>query len=73
LFIVERVYFANCLHQAPRWLSCKNGPIIKHILKQKGGRTVTVPPETRIGVAAHRLRAEGIGALVMHDYIAARR
>lgn len=38
---------------------------IKSILEQKGGRTVTVPPETRIGVAAHRMRAEGIGALVI--------
>ena len=38
---------------------------IKSILEQKGGRTVTVPPETRIGVAAHRMRAAGIGALVI--------
>jgi len=38
---------------------------IKSILERKGGRTVTVPPETRVGVAAHRMRAEGIGALVI--------
>ena len=38
---------------------------IKSILEQKGSRTVTVTPETRIGVAAHRMRAEGIGALVI--------
>jgi CBS domain-containing protein len=38
---------------------------IKHILEEKGGKTVTVPPEARIGVAAHRMRAEGIGALVI--------
>jgi CBS domain-containing protein len=38
---------------------------IKSILERKGGRTVTVPPETKVGVAVHRMRAEGIGALVI--------
>ena len=38
---------------------------IKSILEQKGSRTVTVPPETKVGIAAHRMRAERIGALVV--------
>jgi CBS domain-containing protein len=38
---------------------------IKSILDQKGSRTVTMPPETKVGVAAHRMRAERIGALVI--------
>jgi CBS domain-containing protein len=38
---------------------------IKSILEQKGSRTVTVPPDTKVGIAAHRMRAERIGALVV--------
>jgi CBS domain-containing protein len=38
---------------------------IKSILEQKGRRTVTAQPETKVGVAAHRMRAERIGAIVV--------
>jgi CBS domain-containing protein len=38
---------------------------IKGILEHKGNSTVTVPPETKVGVAAHRMRLERIGAVVV--------
>ena len=38
---------------------------IQSILNHKGNKVVTIPPETRVGTAAHRLRLERIGAIVI--------
>src|SRR2546421_12873220 len=38
---------------------------IKSILEHKGSKVTTVQPDTRVGVAAHRLRLERIGALLV--------
>ena len=38
---------------------------IKGILEHKGNKTVTVPPETKVGIAAHRMRLERIGAVIV--------
>jgi CBS domain-containing protein len=38
---------------------------IKSIIEHKGNKVVTLPPETKIVVAAHRLRLERIGAIVV--------
>lgn len=38
---------------------------IQSILDHKGGKVVTIPPDTRVGAAAHRLRLEHIGAIVI--------
>jgi CBS domain-containing protein len=38
---------------------------IEHIIRQKGNKVVTVLPATKVGAAAHRLRIERIGAVVV--------
>lgn len=38
---------------------------IKDILSHKGNKVVTLPPDVRVNVAAHRLRLESIGAIVV--------
>jgi CBS domain-containing protein len=38
---------------------------IKGILEHKGNKTVTVPPDTKVGIAAHRMRLERIGAVIV--------
>jgi len=38
---------------------------IEHILRHKGGKVVTVNPATTVANAAHRLRIERIGAVVV--------
>ena len=38
---------------------------IQSILDHKGSKVITIPPETKTGVAAHRLRLERIGAIVV--------
>ncbi len=38
---------------------------IDNILKHKGTKVVTISPATTVGVAAHRLRIERIGAVVV--------
>lgn len=38
---------------------------IKSLIEHKGSKVTTVQPDTRVGVAAHRLRLERIGALVV--------
>ena len=38
---------------------------IRNILDQKGGKVVTLTPETTVMVAAHRLRLDRIGAIVI--------
>lgn len=38
---------------------------IQSILDHKGGKVVTIPPDTRVGTAALRLRLEQIGAIVI--------
>ena len=38
---------------------------IQSILDHKGGKVVTIPPDTRVGAAALRLRLEHIGAIVI--------
>src|SRR5260221_13090850 len=38
---------------------------IKSILEHKGSKVTAVQPDTRVGVAAHRLRLERIGALLV--------
>ena len=38
---------------------------IQSILDHKGSKVVTIPPDTRVGAAAHRLRLEHIGAIII--------
>src|SRR5687768_16927618 len=38
---------------------------IQSILDHKGSKVVTIAPDTRVGAAAHRLRLEQIGAIVI--------
>ena len=38
---------------------------IQSILNHKGNKVVTIPPDTRVGTAAHRMRLERIGAIVI--------
>ena len=38
---------------------------IQNILRHKGNMVVTIAPDTKIGTAAHRLRLERIGAIVV--------
>jgi CBS domain-containing protein len=38
---------------------------IQSILDHKGGKVVTIPPDTRVGAAALRLRLEQIGAIII--------
>ncbi len=38
---------------------------IQSILDHKGNKVITIPPDTRVGTAAHRLRLERIGAIVV--------
>ena len=38
---------------------------IQSILDHKGSKVVTIAPDTRVGSAAHRLRLEQIGAIVI--------
>ena len=38
---------------------------IQSILDHKGSKVVTIPPDTRVGAAAHRLRLEQIGAIII--------
>ena len=38
---------------------------IQNILRHKGNKVVTIQPDTKIGTAAHRLRLERIGAIVV--------
>jgi len=38
---------------------------IQSILDHKGNKVITIPPDTRVGTAAHRLRLERIGAIVI--------
>jgi CBS domain-containing protein len=38
---------------------------IQSILDHKGGKVVTIAPDTRVGAAAHRLRLEHIGAIII--------
>ena len=38
---------------------------IQSILDHKGSKVVTIAPDTRVGAAAHRLRLEHIGAIVI--------
>ena len=40
---------------------------VKKILEHKGSKVVTMPPEADITIAAHRLRLERIGAIVITD------
>ena len=37
------------------------------ILKHKGNKVITLPPDTKVGVVAHRLRLERIGAIVVSE------
>ena len=38
---------------------------IQSILDHKGSKVVTIAPDTRVGAAAHRLRLEHIGAIII--------
>ena len=38
---------------------------IQSILDHKGSKVVTIAPDTRVGAAAHRLRLEQIGAIII--------
>lgn len=38
---------------------------IQSILDHKGGKVITIAPDTRVGAAAHRLRLEHIGAIII--------
>jgi CBS domain-containing protein len=38
---------------------------IQSILDHKGSKVITIAPDTRVGAAAHRLRLEHIGAIVI--------
>ena len=38
---------------------------IQSILNHKGNKVVTIAPDTRVGTAAHRMRLERIGAIVV--------
>lgn len=38
---------------------------IQSILDHKGSKVVTIAPDTRVGAAAHRLRLEHIGAVII--------
>ena len=38
---------------------------IQSILDHKGGKVITIAPDTTVGTAAHRLRLERIGAIVI--------
>ena len=38
---------------------------IQSILDHKGSKVVTIAPDTRVGAAAHRLRLEQIGAIIV--------
>jgi CBS domain-containing protein len=38
---------------------------IQSILNHKGNKVVTIAPDTKVGTAAHRLRLERIGAIVV--------
>src|SRR5215212_2596298 len=38
---------------------------IQSILNHKGSKVITIPPDTRVGAAAHRLRLEHIGAIII--------
>ncbi len=38
---------------------------IQSILDHKGGKVITIAPDTKVGTAAHRLRLEHIGAIVI--------
>ncbi len=38
---------------------------IQSILDHKGNKVITMAPDTKVGVAAHRLRLERIGAIVI--------
>jgi|SRR5688572_29747146 len=38
---------------------------IQSILAHKGSKVITLAPDAKVGVAAHRLRLEGIGAIVV--------
>ncbi len=38
---------------------------IQSILDHKGNKVITIPPDTRVGTAAHRMRLERIGAIVI--------
>ena len=38
---------------------------IQSILNHKGSKVITIAPDTRVGAAAHRLRLEHIGAIVV--------
>jgi CBS domain-containing protein len=38
---------------------------IQSILDHKGNKVVTIAPDTRVGAAAHRLRLEHIGAIII--------
>jgi CBS domain-containing protein len=41
--------------------------IVRNILEHKGYKVVTLPPDTTVGIVAHRLRLERIGAIVITD------
>jgi CBS domain-containing protein len=38
---------------------------VQSILAHKGNRVITLPADAKVGFAAHRLRIEGIGAIVI--------
>ena len=38
---------------------------IQSILDHKGSKVITITPDTKVGTAAHRLRLEHIGAIVI--------
>jgi len=38
---------------------------IQSILNHKGNKVITIPPDTRVSIAAHRMRLERIGAIVI--------
>lgn len=40
---------------------------VQAILKHKGNKVITLPPDTKVGIVAHRLRLERIGAIVISD------
>ena len=40
---------------------------IESILQQKGKKVITVTPATRVGAAAHRMRLEVIGAIIVSE------
>jgi CBS domain-containing protein len=40
---------------------------VRKILEHKGNKVVTLPPDTPVGIVAHRLRLERIGAIVITD------